>query len=305
VSAKRDQLLREYEEGAVLHLAAITVGGYLKQMRAVLRWLDEKGIDLASVRLSDLLAHLSELATARKKDGNPYSAGQQQKRVSALKSFFRFLVRRGYVLQDPAAPLEMPKSESRLPRTILTKDEAQRIIEVARGKSPRELRDRAILETLYGSGIRACELIALTPQDVDTQERTLHVVLGKGRKGRMVPLTHAAARAIEAYLAFGRAKLLRYPATPWLFVSDWGMRAYNFTLNTIVQRYAKKARVRKRVTCHTFRHSIATHLLKGHADIRHIQVFLGHRSLQSTQRYTRVEISDLREVVRRAHPRGR
>jgi integrase/recombinase XerD len=305
VSAKRDQLLREYEEDAVLRLAPITVLGYLKQLRTALRWLDAAGIDLASVRTSDLLAHQSELATARKKDGSPYSVGQQQKRVAALKSFFRFLVRRGYLLQDPAAPLDMPKSESRLPRVILTKDEARRIIEAARGKSPRELRDRAILETLYATGIRACELIALTPSDVDTDERTLRVVLGKGRKGRMVPLTHAAARTIEAYLAFGRAKLLRHPTTPWLFVSDWGMRAYDSTLNLIIQRYAKKAGVKKRVTCHTFRHSIATHLLKGHADIRHIQVFLGHRSLQSTQRYTRVEISDLREVVRRAHPRGR
>ena len=101
------------------------------------------------------------------------------------------------------------------------------------------------------------------------------------------------------------AKLLRQAVTPWLFVSDWGMRAHDSTLNAIIQRYAKKAAVRKRVTCHTFRHSVATHLLKGHADIRHIQVLLGHRSLQSTQRYTRVEISDLREVVRRAHPRGR
>jgi integrase/recombinase XerD len=305
VSAKRDELLREYEEDAVLRLAPITVLGYLKQLRTALRWLDAAGIDLASVRTSDLLAHQGELATARKKDGSPYSVGQQQKRVAALKSFFRFLVRRGCLLQDPAAPLDMPKSEARLPRVILTKDEARRIIEAARGKSPRELRDRAILETLYATGIRACELIALTPSDADTDERTLRVVLGKGRKGRMVPLTHAAARAIEAYLAFGRAKLLRHPTTPWLFVSDWGMRAHDSTLNLIIQRYTQKAGVRKRVTCHTFRHSIATHLLKGHADIRHIQVFLGHRSLQSTQRYTRVEISDLREVVRRAHPRGR
>ena len=134
VSAKRDQLLREYEEGAVLHLAPITVGGYLKQMRAVLRWLDEKGIDLASVRLSDLLSHLSELGTARKKDGNPYSAGQQQKRVSALKSFFRFLVRRGCASGSGRAAGD---AEERVPPAAdhLTKDEAQRIIEVARGRA--------------------------------------------------------------------------------------------------------------------------------------------------------------------------
>ena len=305
VSGKREQLLRDYEDDAGLHLAAITIRGYVKQMRKVLAWMDGQGVDLPSVRTSDLLAHQAALAASRKKDGTPYSVGEQQKRVSALKSFFRFLVRRGHLLQDPAAALEMPRGEVRLPRVILTPDEARRVIEAAGGKSPRELRDRAILETLYATGIRAGELIALTPQDVDTQERELRVVLGKGRKGRLVPLTHPAARAIESYLAFGRAKLLRQPVTPWLFVSDWGMRAHDSTLNAIIQRYAKKAAVKKRVTCHTFRHSVATHLLKGHADIRHIQVLLGHRSLQSTQRYTRVEISDLREVVRRAHPRGR
>ena len=257
------------------------------------------------MRTSDLLANQTELIGAHKRDGKPYSAGYHQNHVSAVKALFRFLARRSYLLQDPAAALEMPKGEARLPRVILTKDEARRILEGASGVSPRELRDRAILETLYASGIRASELSALTPQDVDTEERTLRVVLGKGRKGRAVPLTRAAGRALEAYLAQGRGRLLRHPTTPWLFVSDWGVQCRDSSLNTMIRGYAKRAGVRKRVTCHTFRHSMATHLLRGHADIRHIQVLLGHRSLQSTERYTRVEIQDLREVVRRAHPRGR
>jgi integrase/recombinase XerD len=305
VSAKRDRLLASYEEDLHLRYNPHTIRGYLYHARAILDWLGEKGIDLASVRTPDLLARQSELATARKKDGKPYSVGHLQKHVSGLKAFFRFLVKRSYLLQDPAAALEMPRGETRLPRTILTKDEARKILETAVGKGPRELRDRAILETLYGTGIRASELAGLTPQDVDTEERTLRVVLGKGRKGRMVPLTQAAARAIESYLAFGRAKLLRHPSTAWLFVSDWGMQCRDSTLNAMIQNYARQAGVKKHTTCHTFRHSVATHLLKGHADIRHIQALLGHRSLQSTERYTQVEISDLREVVKRAHPRGR
>lgn len=305
VSARRDRLLKEYEEDASVRFSPHTVRNYLHHTKAFFEWSDAKGIELASTRTTDLLANQTEMALARKKDGKPYSMGHQQKHVCALKSFFRFLSKRGYLLQDPAAALEMPKSETRLPRTILTTGEARTLIEAAKGKSPRELRDRAILETLYATGIRVGELVAIAPQDVDTEERTLHVVLGKGRKGRVVPLTHAAARAIEAYLAFGRAKLLRYPTTPWLFVSDWGMQCRHSTVNAMVQWYARVAGVKKHVTCHTFRHSIATHLLKGHADIRHIQVLLGHRSLQSTERYTKVEISDLREVVRRAHPRGR
>jgi integrase/recombinase XerD len=297
--------LGEYEEDLRLRMSPHTVRGYLQHARDVVAWLAARGVELSSVRTSDLLANQTELVAAKKKDGQPYSTGYQQNHVSALKALFRFLVRRSYLLQDPAAALEMPKSETRLPRVILTKDEARRIVEAPRGASPRELRDRAILETLYATGIRASELAALTPQDVDTEERTLRVVLGKGRKGRVVPLTHAASRALEAYLAKGRGKLLRHPTTPWLFVSDWGVQCRDSSLNLMIQSYAKRAGVKKRVTCHTFRHTMATHLLRGHADIRHIQVLLGHRSLQSTERYTRVEISDLREVVRRAHPRGR
>jgi integrase/recombinase XerD len=299
------RLLVLYEEDLALRFSEHTVRGYRRGVGCFLAWLDGRGVGLASVRTADLLAHQGDLLAMRKKDGRPYSIGFQQNRVSALKSFFRFLVRRGYLLHDPAAAVEMPRAESRLPRVILTKDEAKRIIEVVRGKTPRELRDRAILETLYATGVRASELIDLTPYDVDTEDKSLRVVLGKGRKGRVVPLTTPAARAIDTYLVSGRPKLLRERKAGWLFLSDTGLRHRDSTINTMIHGYAKKARVGKRVTCHTFRHSVATHLLKGRADIRHIQVLLGHASLQSTERYTRVEISDLQEVVRRAHPRGR
>ena len=305
MSAKTDRLLVEYEEDASLRFSSHTLRGYLFHVRAFLEWLKAKGVELSSVRASDLTAHQTELVMARKRDGKPYSVGHQQKSVSALKSFFRFLVKRSYLLQDPSSVLEMPKGEARLPRAILTMDEAKRIVEAPRGRSPRELRDRAILETLYGTGIRVGELVALQPADVDTEERTLRVVLGKGRKGRAVPLTQAAARAIASYLALGRAKLLRHPSTPWLFVSDWGVQCRDSSVNLMVKTYARAAGVMKRVTCHTFRHSIATHLLRNGADIRQIQALLGHASLSTTERYTHVALSDLRRVVERAHPRGR
>jgi integrase/recombinase XerD len=297
--------VREYEDNALLHYGERTVRGYVRCVQVFLVWLEGKGAPLVSVRTADLLAYQSHLLTLRKKDGSPLSVGHHQKVVSSLKSFFRFLVKRSYLLHDPASAVEMPRAESRLPRSILTKQEAQRIIEAARGKDPETLRDRAILETLYATGIRVGELTALGPYDVDTEEKRLQVVLGKGRKGRVVPLTTAAARAIDAYLAAGRPKLLRPKKTPWLFLSNTGKKTRDSTINTMIQSYAKKARVSKRVSSHTFRHSIATHLLRGGADIRHIQVLLGHRSLQATERYTRVEISDLRDVMRRAHPRGR
>lgn len=304
MSPKTARLLALYEDDLLVRSSERTARGYLGHLRAFLAWLAASGGDLVTATPADLAAHQAALLSARH-DGKPYSIGYQQNRVSALKSLFRFLTRRGYRLQDPALALEMPRAESRLPRAILTVDEARRILDAARGQSPRVLRDRALLETLYAAGLRVSELIALSPYDVDTEEKTLHVVLGKGRKGRMVPLTTAAARAIDAYLARGRAELAGTQKPRPLFLSNWGRRLYDSTANAIVRAYAAKAKVKKRVTCHTFRHSVATHLLKGRADIRHIQVLLGHRSLQTTERYTRVEIQDLREVVRRAHPRGR
>lgn len=305
ISEKTKRLLREYEDDLYVRYGATTVRGYLGHVRAFLIWLDGKGVELQAVTTNDLLAHQGELVAARKRDGKPYSIGYQQNRISALKSLFRFLVKRSFLLHDPARAIEMPRAERRLPRAILTPSEATRLLEAASGKCPRVLRDRAILETLYATGIRVSELMALTPYDVSTEERRLTVTLGKGKKGRSLPLTRAAARAIEAYVAFGRSELVGESRSPALFVSNTGLRLQGSTVNAILQSYARKVKLEKHVTCHGLRHSMATHLLQGRADIRHIQALLGHRSLQTTERYTRVEISDLQKVVRRAHPRGR
>jgi len=304
VSAKAKRLLALYEDDARIRYEAKTGHEYLREVRGFLAWLAGRGVVLASVRSEDLLAYQSHLYAQRKADGKPYSSGNLKNRIKALKGFFRFLYRRGYVLFDPAAALEYPRGERRLPRVILTKDEARRILEAPERKTARGLRDRAILETFYGTGIRCAELANLTPEDVDTEERVLRVVRGKGRRDRNVPLTRAAAQAIDAYLAEGRGQLVRR-GERFLFLQNRGGRMDSGTLNRLVRAWARAARVKKHVTCHTFRHSVATHLLKGRADIRHIQALLGHASLATTQRYTHVEIQDLQEVVRRAHPRGR
>ncbi len=223
--------------------------------------------------------------------------------IKAIKCFFRFLYRRGDLLYDPAARLAYPRVEKRLPRTILTPEEVRRIIEAPRIKVRLGLRDRAILETFYATGVRAGEMGRLGPYDVDTAERLLRVVLGKGSKDRNLPLTRAATRAIEAYLTKERPKLAK--GCSRLFLGSRGGPMSRGMLGTVVGHWTREAGIHKRVSCHTFRHSVATHLLKGRADIRHIQVLLGHRSLATTERYTRVEVSDLREVLKRAHPRGR
>jgi len=299
------RLLKLYEENLQVRHAARTVPAYMADVRVFLAWLEEKGVELTDVRTQDLLAYQTGLYAARKKDGRPYSTSIQVNRLSAVKSFFRFLYRRGFMLHDPAAAVDYPRSELRLPRGILTKQEARKIVEAPDGKSPAGLRDRAILETLYATGIRVGELKRLTLSDVDTEERVLRVAMGKGGKDRNLPLTRAAAAAIERYLLDARPKLRGARRSARLFLSPRGFPLRAQAANDIVHAWAKEAGIKRVVTCHTFRHSVATHLLKGGADIRHIQALLGHASLQATERYTHVEVSDLMEVIRRAHPRGK
>jgi integrase/recombinase XerD len=272
---------------------------------AFLDWLAARGLELKEVQARDLHAYQSHLYAFRRKNGRPYAAAYQATRLVVLKHLFRFLYRRQHALSDPAAELEPPRTEKRLPRTILTWHEVRKLLEAPDSKSPRGLRDRAMLETLYGTGIRVSELGQLTPYDVDTEERRLRVVQGKGRKDRNLPLTRAAAEAIEAYLVRGRPRLVAQHRQRFLFLQDRGGKMDRATACRIVRARAQQARLKKHVTPHTLRHTLATHLLKGRADIRHIQALLGHASLGTTQRYTRVEVSDLKRVIERAHPRGR
>lgn len=305
VSAKTKRLLTLYAEDLGVRYGERTAAGYRGQVRAFLGWLQERGIELSEVRTEDLHAYETALYAARKPDGKPYSMGAQANRLVAIKNLFRFLYRRGFLLRDPAASLPARRLEQRLPRVILTRQEAARIIGAPDKKTPLGLRDRAILETLYATGIRVSELVGLKVEDVDTEDRLLRIVLGKGRKDRVVPLTRAAADAIERYLVKARAQLLGPVRSPRLFLGPHGGSLTRLSANRMIHRRAKEARVKKPVTCHTFRHSVATHLLKGRADIRHIQRLLGHGSLSTTERYTRVEVEDLKAVIARAHPRGR
>jgi site-specific recombinase XerD len=307
VSAGRKpaRLLRLFEDHALIRYAPRTAAAQLRVVRDLLAWLNERNVGLADVRTTDLQAYQSDLYARRRADGTPFSLGHQRNCLGSLKTFFAFLHRRGYLLTDPAVALEYPRAEQRLPRGILTREECRKLVEAPDTSTPLGLRDRAVLEVFYGSAVRAGELAALKCIDVDTEDRLLRVVLGKGAKDRNVPLTRAAAEAVEAYLVEGRPRLRGAQSSSLLFLAQRGGRLYPSLLNDLVQAAARKAGIDKHATCHTLRHSIATHLLKGGADIRHIQVLLGHSSLKSTERYTHVEISDLSRVLRRAHPRGR
>ena len=281
-----------------------TVEGYRTDLRVFLAWLAERGLDLAELRTSDLEAYQGGLFARQKADGKLYAPSVAANRLGTVKTLFRFLYRHSYLLHDPAAALILPRLPSRLPRVVLTRAEVGRLLATPDTTTPQGLRDRAILETLYATGIRASELASLLVEHVDTDERVLFVSRGKGMRDRRLPLTRAAAAAIEDYLAHGRPKLDAFGRRE-VFLGGYGRKLLRASLARIVRGLRERAGIAKPVTAHTFRHTVATHLLQGHADIRHIQVLLGHRSLNTTQRYTRVETSDLRRVLERSHPRGR
>ena len=302
---KARRLLRLYEDDLHVRFATRTVETYAAHVLSLLEWLGERGVQLHETRTADLEQYQASLLAWRQEDGRAYASETLSCRLRAVKNLFRFLYRHGYTLGDPAAPLPLPRRDQRLPRAVLTRDEVARALATPRGDEPRTLRDRAVMETLYGTGIRVSELINLQLDDVDTDERVLRVVLGKGGKDRNLPLTATAAEAIDAYLLRARPQMARQMSGSVLFLGGYGRKLTRGTVSAMLVRCGKDAKLRKRLTAHVFRHSFATHLLQGHADIRHIQVMLGHKCLSSTERYTRVTVGDLRKVIERAHPRGR
>ena len=232
------------------------------------------------------------------------SVGTQANRLAAVRKFFSWLLSEQQIAYNPATTLQLPKQPQRLPRGVLTKSEARLLIEATPTTKPRDVRDRAILETLYATGIRRAELIALTIYDADLQAATLRIDHGKGNTTRVVPLTQSAIAALKLYLEEARGIFAREAGQVRLFVSTRsGGPLDDDDIRRIVAKAANRAGIKKHVTPHTLRHTCATHLLKGRADIRQIQKLLGHRRLSSTEVYTRVELTDLAEVIARCHPR--
>jgi integrase/recombinase XerD len=236
--------------------------------------------------------------------GAPLSFATQASYLQRVRSFFGFLTRQGFVLRSPAAEIVIP-SCSPIPRTVLSVGQAARLMETPRGDTRAGRRDRAILELLYGTGIRRGECMRLGAADLDLQERTLLVRDGKGHKDRMVPLPGRAAEALCAYLKDVRPDLMRDPGERALFLTAWwGHRLSDVSVGLLVRQHARAAGL-GRLHPHALRHACATHLLRGGADVRHVQALLGHKRLKTTSLYTRVVVEDLRRVLARSHPRER
>jgi integrase/recombinase XerD len=242
--------------------------------------------------------------TARSQYGRPFSTGSRQLAVCWLRTFFLYLAERGLVILDPTRLLRTPRRARRLPRHVLTPAEMDRLLALPDVRTALGLRDRALLEVLYGTGLRFSELADLAVGDVDLDERTLWVRHGKGKKDRVLPLGRWAAHWLSRHLERS-AKDRGRSAGDRVFFTWRGNRLDNTELNRQLREDAHRAGIDKPLTLHLMRHTFATVLIKGGADVRYVQRLLGHADLSTTAVYTHLDLGDLRRVQERCHPRER
>lgn len=292
------QFLRhlERERGSSEH----TVKAYREDLTALVEYLaddDGRSPEPASVTVADLRGYLAALGEAG------YAKTSIARRMSAVRSFFKFGQREGWVQSSPAEALRNPRKARKLPH-FLTDDEVTRLLAAPQADTALGKRDRAILETLYSAGLRVSELVGIDDGDIDLEQGLVRV-RGKGRKERLAPLGSYASEAIEAWLA--KRSLAkgesRGEETP-LFTNRFGRRLTTRSVARMLEKHLAAAGLDGRTSPHTLRHSFATHLLDRGADIRSVQELLGHSSLVTTQVYTHVSTRNLREAYEKAHPRA-
>jgi integrase/recombinase XerD len=236
--------------------------------------------------------------------GTARSVGGQNHIIIGIRNFFTFLAQEGYLAGNPAKGLRLAREPDLLPKNILTPEEARKIIEAPDTQTLSGYRDRTLLEVLYATGLRKEELRNVNVADINLEEELLRVNKGKGGKDRVVPLSRIACQYLENYIKAVRPELAKGRPSEKLFISIRdGLPLGRHGIDRLLAKYARKLRLKKHVTCHLWRHSCATHLLKNNANLRHVQQILGHASLATTERYLRLTITDLKEAHRKFHPR--
>ena len=295
--------LQEAIEGYLAHLSGVrnlspnTTRAYGQDLRAFLLWTQREGVSPLRVTHRDLRAYLLELTRAG------YSTRTIARHLSALRGLYRWMLREGLCDSAAVTALSSPKLARTLPRTMSDAD-VRRLLETCEGSEPVELRDRAFLELLYATGARISEVAGLSVDDV-AFDQGLVSLFGKGSKERVVPVYPVALERVESYLARGRGALARADRpTSALFLSTRGNPMSADALRTAFERRVAQAGLDPALTPHAMRHTFATELLGGGADLRSVQELLGHESLATTQVYTHLSIERLKETARSAHPRS-
>jgi len=277
-----------------------TLRNYISDIIIFFDYLKEKNIDISDVSRLESLEPIDIrgfLASRFKLN----KASSNQRRLSAIKTLYRFLQKRGLITGNPSEIISSPKTEKSLPKAISV-DEVLALIHSIDGSDVLDLRDRAMVELMYSSGLRVSELVSINLTDIDLSNATLRVI-GKGRKERILPIGSYAVQSVDEYIR-KRGELSK-SETEALFLNKNGGRITTRSVARIVKKYLHKCAINKNVSPHTLRHSFATHLLGSGADIRFIQELLGHASLSTTQRYTSASIEHLMQIYDKTHPHSK
>lgn len=297
MEAQVQEFLRhiEVEAGYSVH----TLNAYRNDLGQFTRWLGETTDRerWADVGKSDIVSYVLYLKERE------YSSATVARKVAATKSFFHFLVADGILREDPTATMETPRVKKRLPRAM-SQDDIVRLLGAPRqAQGPKALRDAALLETLYATGMRVSEVVSLDTSDLDMASATVRC-FGKGSKERIIPMYPRAVESLELYVTDGRLAYLKDREEKALFLNPRGTRLTRQGLWLIIKSYVERAGIESEVTPHTLRHSFATHLLDGGANLREVQQLLGHSNVSTTQIYTHVSGERLRDTYDGAHPRA-
>ncbi len=300
LAAYRDRFL---ESMGIKNYSAASIDNWSRSINWFMEWCEERGITQPKEITKKIIERYQRaLYYYRKQNGEPLSFRSQHSRLTALRAWFKWLSKQNYTLYNPAADIDLPKLEKRLPKHVLTIEEAESVLNQPNLNETLGLRDRAMLEVFYSTGIRRMELIHLKLYDLDRERGTLMVRLGKGKKDRMVPIGERAIAWCDKYLREERPELCTGVDTETFFLTNLGEAFTRERVTQIVRRYVIKADIGKTGSCHLFRHTMATLMLENGADIRYIQEMLGHAKVDTTQIYTQVSIRRLKEVHDMAHP---
>lgn len=284
-------------------LSKLTIRQRYRANARFIRWADERGLsDPREITLPILERYQRHLYHYRKPNGEPLSFSSQYTELAPLKAFFAWLTRQHLILYNPASELELPKVIRNLARYVLSIEDVEKILNQPDTSTLIGRRDRAILEVLYSSAIRRSELARLLVYDVDVKNGTLLVREGKGRKDRLVPLGERACGWVKQYVNDVRPQFVTGRDEGVLFLTYHGDGFTHIALGNTVKDYIQKAQVPVKGSCHLFRHACATHMLDNGADTRFIQALLGHASLATTQVYTHVALTKLKEIHKATHP---
>jgi integrase/recombinase XerD len=296
-------IARYLEYLRVRHYSPQTVYTRSKMLRPFRLFCEQAGLTQArQVTRAVIFNYQGYLFHYRKRDGHPLALETQNHWLSVVASFFGWLTRQSHILYNPASDLEYSRTPQRLPRAILSAAEVAAVFNVPDVATPLGLRNRAILEVLYSTGMRRAELCALDKNDLDFERGLVFIDQGKGHKDRLIPIGERALKWIEKYLAEARPLLGSSVAETAVFLNTKGERVNPNRLGSQVRDLLRRAGITKRGSCHLFRHTMATQLLEAGCDIRFIQEMLGHSNLESTKVYTQVAVGQLKAVHQKYHP---